>query len=175
MCCVNVLIAWMGVPMIDQVHTLYNASWLVICIMCALAGFVFRDRGMVRSAGVVAFSQAAIDLWFTYGPGFINGQQPWMVYLMVYTISCVAVTVKPTTKLCSLVGGINLGGVLIAVLHGTTAGDDDLFWMNNLMISVCLVLVLLGGIFYDAGKTLLTRIGSRFNRLVGVSRESGLG
>ena len=166
--------------MIDLLYQAYVIAWLPVCVLTALAGWRMRDQGIIRCALVTFLGQVALDMWFQVGPGMINGKQPLIVFLLVYAVSCVLLTVRPTTKLCSMFGGIFLGAVLICGVHGGEylfgeAPHDRTFWINNLFIGWALLLGLIGGAGFDMGKSLVLLIHRRFDGVFRNARQGGMG
>jgi hypothetical protein len=166
--------------MIDALYQLYLVAWVPVCLAAGLAGWRLSDRGLIRCATVTFVGQVILDMWFAFGPGMSDGKQPLAAYLLIYVLSCILVTIRPTTKLCSIFGGIFLGAVLICGIHG---GDqlfgygkqDKAFWINNLFIGWVLLLALIGGAGFDMGKSLVLRIHGALARFSGNAGKGGVG
>jgi hypothetical protein len=97
------------------------------------------------------------------------------MFVILYLVSCVVTTMRPTTRLCSLCGGLFLGGVAFSLIRGISGPDQDvIFWTNNLLLGWAILLVLIGGAFFDMGKAIAGHIRRALTGLAGTSRSGGM-
>lgn len=137
-----------------------------------------RDWSILRCALVMAFGELGLQLWFMLVMPDNWSMQPAYAYALVYLIQCVLVTVHPSNKLCSFIGGLFLSGFTISVVHMALAHSpqaDHLFWMNNLMLGWMTILVLAGGSTGEAGRDFLVAAWGRVVRLARSARIAGHG
>ncbi len=159
--------------LLDHLHFAYSVAWIPVCLAAALIGYVVRDRGLIRCSFIVLSAQFMTLLWVD--AFMVDGRQPWGFLLAIYAASCIVATVRPTTRLCSMMGGINLGGVVISVVHGVFGGSDNLYWANNVYLGVTMLAILIGGAGREVGRVLHHAWQRRVDRLARTPGSGGLG
>lgn len=151
------------------------AFWTLTPLMGWLA-YRRHDWALVRCALVMALGEAALSIWFgAFVPD--NWQyQPAYAYAAIYLVQCVLVTVHPSNKLCSFIGGLFLSGFTVSIVHLSFAASretDSLYWLNNLTLGWMTILVLMGGSAGEAGKHILDTFWGSLVRLARKARSSG--
>lgn len=144
--------------------TLYSAyAWLFWPV---IAGTIVLNRSWagMRCATVLAMGQLFMWGWFTFAMPAHFERQPSEVYLLVYVLSCFALTVRPSGKLCSIMAGLMLVGVALSIVVGTVAtrSADMLFWQSQVLLGWATLIVLTGSAAGGRGRRILDRM--RFNR-----------
>lgn len=133
-----------------------------------------HDWALLRCALVMAMGEAVLAIWFGAFMPADWTSQPAYAYAAIYLVQCALVTVHPSNKLCSFIGGLFLSGFTISIVHLSfrANGDADLlYWQNNLMLGWMTILVLGGGSTGEAGKHLLF---AAWHRLVALARAARL-
>lgn len=158
-------------------HTYQFAFWLATPLLGLLA-WRRQDWSVVRCALVMLLGEAMMSLWFSLLMPDNWMEQPALAYALVYFVQCTLVTVRPSNKLCSFMGGLFLSGFAIAIVRLSFAGNassDKLFWTNNLMLGWMAILVLFGGSTSEDGKHILLAAWHRFVGLARKTRITGAG
>lgn len=149
--------------------------WTVTPVLGWLA-WKRRDFSLLRCALVMMLGEAAMSIWFgAFMPAGWK-EQPAFAYAAVYLLQCALVTVHPSSKICSFIGGLFLSGFTISIVHLCLAGNaqtDALYWMNNLMLGWMTILVLAGGSTGEAGKHLLHSAWDRLVQMARAARSQG--
>ena len=138
-------------------------------------GLVIRRHDLVRCSVVMGAGQIAIDLW-TSQVSTAHGQ-PWYVYLTINVLSCFALTILPSSRLCSALGGLFLAGAGMSIVHGSfywTNATEWLYWQNMLLLGWAMLLVLAGGSTGETGRRFVHHLWRWLVKLAHPARNGGM-
>ena len=153
----------------------YLLAFALVVIWSTLSALWRNDWALARCALVLVSGEAAISAWFAaFGPLAV---QPWHVYLAIYSAQCAMVTVKPSNRLCSVMGGLFLAGATLSLVHGamtTSIAADWMYWQGNLSLGLMMILVLAGGASGETGRRIVTGFWRGIARIFGAQGRRGV-
>jgi hypothetical protein len=164
-----------GRGLMMQLYNLYVHTFWPLITGVLVWGLYARRHDLVRCSVVLGGGQVAIDLW-TSQLSVANGQ-PWYVYLTINALSCIALTVLPSSRLCSTLGGLFLAGAGISIIHGSfywTNATEWLYWQNTLLLGWAMLLVLAGGATGETGRRFIHRLWRGLVSVVIPARSGGV-
>jgi hypothetical protein len=147
--------------MTDIMATIYSFAAYPVLVMLGMLAMALERWPLVRCFTVLLLGQVAIDV---YGAFVDYSTQPWGLYLAINAASCAALTVKPASQTCQVLGGIFLGSTFLSIFAGMTHGSvaaDYAFWQSQVLTGWLSLFVVIGGSTGDTGKRIVRGIWRR--------------
>lgn len=159
-------------------YELYTLLAWPIFVIGIGVGAARADWALIRCVGVTALTQLAFDL---YGRNFampdVWAGQPSLAYGIFYLVAAIALTIRPSGKLCSIMAAIPIWGIVISALHFVfdwTKATDALYMNGSLALGFASFAIIGGGIAGDGGRRFCLSAYRRCARLANKARHGGL-
>lgn len=132
---------------------------------------------LLRCVVVTGAAEITIGVWADYFSPKVWEGQPSHWFLAIYIVSVIALTIRPSGKLCSIMAGISIWGVVLSALHFSfhwTKETDALYFQSNLFLGWLTLIVIAGGSTGERGRRFILGIMRGASRMANPAHNAGL-